>query len=49
MMSILDPTFPIPSSKRIKKEIHIGYTNSVEELKVLLENTYESAFLTIDL
>ncbi len=49
MMSILDLAFPIPSSKRIKKEIHIGYTNSVEELKVLLENTCESASLTTDL
>ncbi|CAI2200641.1 4221_t:CDS:1, partial [Funneliformis geosporum] len=36
MMTIIDPVFPIPSNKRIKKEIHIGYTNSIEELKMLL-------------
>jgi len=49
MMMILDPAFPIPSNKRIKKEIHIGYTNAIEELKILLENTCESASLTTDL
>ncbi|CAI2194237.1 4795_t:CDS:2, partial [Funneliformis geosporum] len=36
MVIIIDPVFPISSNKRIKKEIHIGYTNSIEELKMLL-------------
>ncbi|CAI2177516.1 17103_t:CDS:2, partial [Funneliformis geosporum] len=36
MMTIIDPVFLIPSNKRIKKKIHIGYTNSIEELKMLL-------------
>lgn len=49
MMTILDPAFPIPSDKRIKKEIHIGYNNAIGELKILLENTCESAALTTDL
>ena len=49
MMMTLDPAFPISSNKRIKKEIHIGYTNAIGELKILLENTCESASLTTDL
>ena len=49
MMITLDPTFPIPSNKRIKKEINIGYTNAIVELKILLENTCKSASLTTDL
>src|ERR1043165_5336152 len=49
MMMTLDPAFPIPSNKRIKKEINIGYTNAIVELKILLENTCESASLTTDL
>ena len=49
MMMTLDPAFPIPSNKRIKKEIHIGYTNAIGELKILLENTCESASLITDL
>ena len=48
-MMTLDPAFPILSNKRIKKEIHIEYINAIEELKILLENTCESASLTIDL
>ncbi|CAB4377169.1 unnamed protein product [Rhizophagus irregularis] len=49
MMTTLDPAFPIPSNKRIKKEINTGYTNAIEELKILLGNTCESASLTTDL
>src|SRR6266498_2331927 len=49
MMITLDPAFPILSNKRIKKEIHIRYTNAIGELKILLENTCESASLTTDL
>ena len=49
MMLTLDPAFPIPSNKRIKKEIHLGYTNAIGELKILLENTCEFASLTTDL
>ena len=49
MMMTLDPAFLIPSNKRIKKEIHIGYTNAIGELKILLENTCELASLTTDL
>ncbi len=45
----LDPAFPISSNKRIKKEIHIGYINTIEELNILLENTCESASLTTNL
>ena len=45
----LDPAFPISSNKRIKKEIHIKYTNAIGELKILLENTYKSTSLTTDL
>ncbi len=48
-MITLDPAFPILSNKRIKKEIHIRYTNAIGELKILLENTCESASLTTDL
>ena len=48
MMLTLDPAFPIPSNKRIKKEIHLGYTNAIGELKILLENTCEFASLTTD-
>src|SRR5688572_15252599 len=49
MMMTLDPALPILSNKRIKKEINIGYTNAIVELKILLENTCESASLTTDL
>ncbi|UZO24419.1 uncharacterized protein OCT59_016721 [Rhizophagus irregularis] len=49
MMTTLDPAFLIPSNKRIKKEINTGYTNAIEELKILLGNTCESASLTTDL
>ena len=49
MMMTLDPAFPIPSNKRIKKEIHIGYTNVIGKLKILLENTCELASLITDL
>ncbi|CAG8627562.1 1325_t:CDS:2 [Funneliformis caledonium] len=49
MIMTLDLTFPIPSNKRIKKKIHIEYTNAIGELKILLENTCESASLTTDL
>ncbi|CAB5127925.1 unnamed protein product [Rhizophagus irregularis] len=49
MMTTLDPAFLIPSNKRIKKEIDTGYTNAIEELKILLGNTCESASLTTDL
>src|SRR6266542_1052681 len=49
MMITLDPAFPISSNKRIKKEIHIKYTNAIGELKILLKNTYESTSLTTDL
>jgi len=48
-MMTLDPAFPISSNKRIKKEIHIEYTNAIGELKILLENTYKSTSLTTDL
>ena len=48
MMMTLDPAFPISSNKRIKKKIHIGYTNTIGELKILLKNTCESASLTTD-
>ena len=49
MMMTLDLAFPILSNKRIKKEINIGYTNAIVELKILLKNTCESASLTTDL
>ena len=49
MMMTLNPAFSIPSNKRIKNEIYTGYTNVIEELKILLENTCESASLTTDL
>ena len=49
MMLTLDSAFPIPSNKRIKKEIYIGYINAIEELKILLKNTCESASLITDL
>ena len=49
MMMTLDPAFPISSNKRIKKEIHIEYTNAIGELKILLENTYKLTSLTTDL
>ncbi|GBB84287.1 hypothetical protein RclHR1_01090026 [Rhizophagus clarus] len=48
-MLTLDPAFMIPSNKRLKKEINTGYTNAIEELKILLENTCKSASLTTDL
>ncbi|CAB5295927.1 unnamed protein product [Rhizophagus irregularis] len=49
MITTLNPAFLIPSNKRIKKEINTGYTNAIEELKILLGNTCESASLTTDL
>ncbi|CAB4406355.1 unnamed protein product [Rhizophagus irregularis] len=49
MMTTLDPAFLIPSNKRIKKEINTGYINAIEELRMLLGNTCESASLTTDL
>ncbi|GES83454.1 hypothetical protein RCL_jg16151.t1 [Rhizophagus clarus] len=38
-MLTLDSAFTISSNKRLKKEINTGYTNAIEELKILLENT----------
>ena len=49
MMTIIDPEFPIPTNKAIKKEIYIHYINAFTKLNNLLENTCESASLTVDL